>query len=61
MEAMATAAAKAGVPVSMGFNKNVAKYTAAARAFEASHPGSERGEIHFQMDAPWIGTHGLEG
>ena len=46
MEAMVVAAERAGVPVSMGFNKNVAKYTEAARDYERAHPGSSTTFLH---------------
>ena len=46
MAAMADAAQGAGVPVSLGFNKNVSSYVAQAREFAASHPGTTSTLIH---------------
>ena len=46
MAAMAAAAQSAGVPVSLGFNKNVSSYVAQAREFAASHPGTTSTLVH---------------
>jgi len=52
MERMAERAREKGVPVYMGYNKNVAKYAQDARNFEAQNPGSVTTYIHNNAFAP---------